>query len=199
MQVGKFLTIGIVLTAAAGFAAAPALADQNILLNPGFESGSLSPWFQDETFQGTENWNVTSADAHTGSFSATCVGDRSIRQNFTPTPASQITQIGFWLRQPSVGGTIGDSGSVAVKFFFPGGPITFFRNTSNAWQFYDVTEFLPANETLQGISIFGYSDDFGGENRTFLDDLVVQVVPEPSAMLLCLLGLLSLPMRGRWA
>ena len=39
----------------------------NILVNPGFETGALGPWFQDRVVTlGGEDWNVTSADAHSG-------------------------------------------------------------------------------------------------------------------------------------
>jgi hypothetical protein len=156
---------------------------ENILQNPGFESGQMAPWFEDQVFDGNEAWHVTSADAHSGLFGATAVGDRSIRQNFEPIPAIYISQIGFWLRQPSVGPPIADSGGIAVRFHFPQGPITFFQNTTNTWKFYDVTEFLPQNETLIGISIFGYGDTFGGENRTYLDDLTINAIPEPAIFL----------------
>lgn len=74
-----------------------------VLENAGFESGRLSPWFQeDPLLVGTENWNVTSADAHSGSFSATVVGDRSIRQDFGPIAAEDVEEISFWIKQPSV-------------------------------------------------------------------------------------------------
>jgi hypothetical protein len=71
-----------------------------ILSNPGFESGSLSPWFQDRDFGGVEAWNVTSSDAHSGTFSATDVGNKEIRQNFAAIPTSLITDISFWAKHP---------------------------------------------------------------------------------------------------
>src|SRR5205085_1450320 len=68
----------------------------NILANPGFESGALAPWFQSSDFCSSpapcENWNVTNSDAHSGTFSATDVGNKEIRQNFAaiPEPSSLL-------------------------------------------------------------------------------------------------------------
>src|SRR4051812_46259687 len=79
--------------------AAPGQAD--VLLNSGFESGSLSPWYQAADFSSIyEPWHVTNSDAHTGSFSATAIGDKLIEQDFAPIPVSSILEISLWLRQP---------------------------------------------------------------------------------------------------
>jgi hypothetical protein len=48
-------------------------ARADLLVNGGFETGALTPWFQARNFGGTENWNVTSAVSHSGTFSATNV------------------------------------------------------------------------------------------------------------------------------
>ena len=50
-----------------------------ILVNPGFETGALSPWAQARSFTGPEDWNVTSADTHTGEFSATDIGNKELK------------------------------------------------------------------------------------------------------------------------
>jgi hypothetical protein len=58
----------------------------NILSNGGFESSTLSPWYQSADYSGSENWNVTSAAAYTGAYSATDLGNKLIEQDFAPVP-----------------------------------------------------------------------------------------------------------------
>src|SRR5262245_43789577 len=89
--------------AIAALAAAPAIAG-NILLNPGFETGFLAPWYQGNDFGGPENWNVTSKEAHTGQFSATDVGNKQIRQDFAPVFVGDILEASLWIKNPDDGG-----------------------------------------------------------------------------------------------
>ena len=67
-----------------------ASCNADTIFNGGFETGSLSPWFQDQTlcFDKCENWNVTSLDSHSGIFSATDVGDNSLH---SPSKADRPT------------------------------------------------------------------------------------------------------------
>jgi len=110
----KFLVTATLIGALFGFLSVPAFA-VNILGNPGFETGSLPPWFEsqscDPSVPQCEDWNVTAADNHTpgGSFSATVVTSTStstfgagprLRQNFSPVPTSSITQVSFWNKYP---------------------------------------------------------------------------------------------------
>ena len=87
---------------------APTLLGANLLTNSGFESGALSPWFQDHVFGGGEDWNVTTADAHSGLYSATNTGNKEIRENFSPVPVQNITSISFWAKHVGNGDAFGD-------------------------------------------------------------------------------------------
>jgi hypothetical protein len=64
----------------------------NIIVNPIFEDGDLSPWY---------GWDITSADAHSALHSATVLGRfDKIRQDFSPILTDSINEISFWMRQP---------------------------------------------------------------------------------------------------
>src|SRR5262245_30557850 len=108
----KLLWIAGLVAGAAGASAG------NILQNPGFESGALGPWLQRCNFCGFPcgNWTGTSSDSHSGGFSAMDIGNIEIRQNFAPTPTSQITQVSYWLRHPDGGFNPG-----SVDFFYSDG------------------------------------------------------------------------------
>ena len=162
----------------------------NILVNSGFESGNLAPWFQDQDFSGTEDWNVTSADAHSGAFSATDVGDKSIRQNFSAVPTDDIVEISLWIKQPS------PTCCSALRFFYSDGSVggaSIFLSTPE-WEFFDVTDRLDPDKELSGFGIFGFLTV--GTPRTFVDDVSVNI-PEPTAGLLLTSGLIGLAINER--
>jgi len=170
---------------------APALGQINVLDNPGFESGDLIPWF-DSAGGGPEPWNVTSADAHSGSFSATCVGNRAVGQVFAPLPTSEILEVSFWLEQPAAPLSFeGDN----VEFFYlgAGSESISIRPSGPDWEFFDVTDALDAGEALVALRIWGYyCGDCIEENRTYVDDVSVLLIPEPTAFSLLAFGTLVL-------
>jgi hypothetical protein len=173
------------------------------ITNGGFETGSLSPWY--ENFVGSsgiiEHWNVTTADHHSGNYSATDIGNIELRQDFAGIPTSEILEISFWLKQPNMGistatlyyadNTTGSAGTLHL--------------TSDNWTQFDITASLAPGKNLTGLSVFGYSQSPNPElARTYLDDVVLQVqqtepqaVPEPSTMLLLASGLIGLAGYGR--
>lgn len=92
-------TILLLLGLALSLPAFPGLAlAVNILVNPDFESGALSPWYQAADYGGGEDWNVTSADVHSGQYSVTDAGNKLIAQDFAAVPVSLIFEASFWLR-----------------------------------------------------------------------------------------------------
>src|SRR5215203_1240470 len=147
-----------------------------VLLNSGFETGALSPWFQDRDFApGEENWHVTAASPHSGAFAATGIGNKEIRQNFAPVPTNSIQHVSFWARHET---TLVDL--LAVDFFYSDSTTNEFHvstQTTN-YEFFDVTSHLTAGKQLVGFSIFGNAN-----GRTFIDDATI-AVPEPSSLLL---------------
>jgi hypothetical protein len=151
-----------------------------IIINGGFESGQLGPWFQGGNFtsitENPENWNVISTDAHSGLYAATDVGNIELRQNFAPVPTSMIQDVSLWLRQP-----FGPSLS-AVYFHYSSSPDQFIRLDTHdtGWDFFDITSSLTPNKSLTGISIFGYSG--GSTARTLIDDVSLTLAPEPATV-----------------
>jgi hypothetical protein len=68
----------------------------NILLNPGFETGSLSPWYNNQNFGGSD-WTVTNSTSESGTYSATNFGNVELEQDFSGVAASLVTQVSFYL------------------------------------------------------------------------------------------------------
>lgn len=157
--------------------------------NGGFESGGLTPWFNANNFCGSacEAWNVTTADSHTGLYSATNRGNMEIRQNFSPILTSTITSFNFWMRRPE--------GGIAFAALYyndasDGGALV---TNTGAWGFYDMMPFLTAGAHLTGFSLYG-CDGCSGESRVYLDDVMLRstgVVPEPASIVLMASGLIG--------
>lgn len=181
------------LLTASLLAAVQMFADTNILANPGFESGTLSPWFNDRNFctGNCQPWAIDSTNPHSGSFDAMNVGNIELRQNFTPVAASSISQISFWMEHPDGAGL-----PMAIDLFYTNGEddeFTVFSNDAN-YDFFDITANLNTSLTLEAISFFGVSDS--GTSITFLDDVSILAggapppVPEPASLLMLGSGLL---------
>ena len=171
---------------AAGFAASADAA--NMVANPGFETGSLAPWFVDRNHASSgPTWTVTSVNPRSGSFDAT-VGDvYELRQNFSsPIPVSSITSLTFWWLTTNMAFDFfysDSSQNVENSVFGPG----------STWQIEDATSLLAPGQNLVAISFWGR----GGGNSS-LDDVTLDAtvstnpIPEPSSLLLlgtCLVGL----------
>jgi hypothetical protein len=159
-----------IVVAAWVMTAGTAFGQVNILENPGFETGSLDPWYQLNDFGGPENWNVTDADAHTGAFCATDVGNKLIVQDFDPTPVADILETSFWIKQPEIAIS-------AVYFAYSDGSSAenlVFLTTAD-WQFFDVTGLLAPGKNLTTFGLYGYIGGGEDEDRSYVDDWTVSI------------------------
>lgn len=155
----------------------------SVITNSDFESGSLLPWYQwidGGTYDGIEeDWNVTTSDSHTGSFSATVVGNKGLRQDFTPAPTENINTISFWMKHPNLTSPVAASG---VDFFYSDGTkSTVFISApgTTEWEFYDVTADLLLEKQLVSFSVTGYKSTDAAIDRAYFDSVTINAVPLP--------------------
>ena len=167
--------------ALAAFLACGAAAQaQNILANAGFETGSFSGWITGNTPV------VTTAEAHSGSFSAAALSGDSVGQTFAATSVAAVTEFSFWVKR--AGGAF-DS----INFSYSDGSSSFYLlnliGTGNDWAFVNLAPQLTAGKSLNGFSMFGTSP-----GPAYFDDfrLVAGAVPEPQTYALMLAGLAAM-------
>jgi|GEM_PF-2257205 len=146
----------------------------DILLNSGFESGTLSPWFQGRNFcggGGCEPWADLLYHPIQGSWDAGNEGNMELRQNFSATDTSTITRVAYWVRQPNA------AIAEAFDFFYTDGSdeeFVVFLNGAG-WQSFDVTADLAAGKSLTGFSLWGFSSSATTMPITFLDGVEILV------------------------
>jgi hypothetical protein len=184
--------------ACTAFIVATPAAATNVLDNPGFETGSLTPWYESASLSGGTDWFVTNADSQSGTYSAEDSGNIELRQDFAGVLGSSIDQVSFWARHPNDG----TNTALAYDFFYSDSTFAEFLVdlTGTDWNFFDVTAQLDPTRTLVGFSLFGNSS--GESPVTRVDNVVIDVaggVPEPGtwAMMILGFGLTGLVMRRR--
>ncbi|WP_261511047.1 T9SS type A sorting domain-containing protein [Chryseobacterium paludis] len=141
---------------------------QNLVQNPGFETGTLAPWAAGWSTSYTAP-NVI-ADAHTGAFGANYAATvtTGFYQNVNVTAGQQYT-LSFWFK---ISGT-GNGGRVWSNFLDAAdNPINLFTNASDdplrtynlylpksaAWQQKTITFTVPANATRLQLHLRAYSN-----------------------------------------
>ena len=135
-----------------------------LLVNPGFETGDLPPWY-------TEVWTIVTDNPHSGTYCAYVEGNNWIKQDFGGVPVSDITSVTFWSKQP-------EEAIQAIDFFYDDGTYTEdIVYPTSTWQQFDITSWLTSGSTLTGIRIWGYSG--GGPDETYIDDVSIQISGEP--------------------
>lgn len=158
----------------------------NLFSNPGFESGSLAPWFQSGG-SGSENWNVTMASPYSGSFCATAVGNVEIRQDVTPTLGSLITELSYWIKD-------GDPAGIhqVTVFYSDSSSNSDVIISDTVWTQFNSTSIINPAKTVVAFSIYGYAGGGPEEDRSSLDNAVMNAVPEPGTLIAIGFGLAAL-------
>jgi hypothetical protein len=155
----------------------------NLLGNAGFESGTIAPWVSSE-------WQVVSDTAHSGIYSARVVGNYAIYQAFAPTPVGLITEVSVWLKQDPA-----DISYLAIRYSDSTEDYELVHPTNTEFNKYDLTGVLNPSKTAVGFIAYGYSG--GANGPTWIDDVNVQAVPEPTSVGALALGGFLLARRRR--
>jgi hypothetical protein len=143
-------------------------SDDELLTNGGFETGSFLPWYHDGA------WTISTTMPHSGTYCAYDVGNHWLRQDITPTPASQIVSVTLWCRQP-------EAEISAIDFFYEGGGYSedIIWPTEN-WQQFNVTSFIDPGTIVTGIRVWGYVGGPVGPDETFFDDISIETAGIPN-------------------
>ncbi len=165
----------------------PAAASANLLVNPGFETGNFSGW----TRYAFGSENVSNANPHAGQYEARITNYGWITQTVNLTPNATY-KLSSYLYMPQDGG----DASISITFYNAAGTTSFQQERS--WQRipgdaqYDKIE----TDWLVAPSYTAYakvqcSVASAGSYIDF-DDVSLDVIPEPSSLLLLLSALTGL-------
>ena len=142
----------------------------NLLVNPGFETGSLSPWALGRNFCSTscKPWAAVKAMPKAGKYDAGDEGNAEMVQDFTATSTSSLTKVAFYCRHPA------GSEPTAADFFYSDGTDDEFVafTTDTSWDLLDLTVDLAAGKMLDGFSVWGFSGTVANQN-TFIDNALI--------------------------
>ena len=168
--------------AAAGLVLLSGIAYGNqILLNPDFESGLMSPWATDNSYQ-TGNWTVINSGCESGTHCLTGTGNIGLVQTFGGIPTASLLGVTFWVHPDSA--TPGQ-GVTAALLYSGGTDYITVNPTHGTWDFVNLTPSLRAADTLIGVEVFGYS----GYSVELDNFSILASVPEPGTMWLLAAGL----------
>jgi PEP-CTERM motif len=174
-SMNKRILLIIAVLASAGLSARA----QNLVTNPGFETGNFSGWMQ---FGDTSFTDIQTFDVHSGTYAAEfgpATSDGGIAQEIATIPG-QLYTLSFWLDNRDT------SGNNHMSVFFGG--VTFLSLT-NAPSFpytqYSFTLMATATPSLLQFSFYNPPSWFD------LDDVSV-TVPEPGTLGLIALGALGI-------
>jgi hypothetical protein len=185
----------------AAFVVATPAAATNVLQNPGFETGLLTPWYQNASYSDGTDWFVTSGVCQSGTYCAEDTGNKELRQDFAGVAASSVLQVSFWAEHPNAL----TQPDLAYDFYYSDNTYAEFlvQLVGTDWNFFDVTAQLDAAKTLIGFSVFGNDTSFGSPPVTRVDNLLIDVpgaggVPEPATWAMMLLGFGAMGVSLRW-
>lgn len=143
----------------------------NAIVNPGFETGTMSGWIP-------ATWSVATVIPHTGVYDAydrggSGGGGLCLRQNFAPPiDSDDVTAFTFWLRQ------IDDLGIAQVILFHQNTGVSVgvaFPNQNDTWTFEDFTSLRRPNDLITGCHVCGFGGGTPTPDDSWVDDFVLEV------------------------
>jgi len=156
------LALGMVAVAFAGVAGGEAA---EVLTNPGFETGSFTPWTTDGT------WGIETSNCHSGSYCASDIGNYYIRQTFPGVPGSAVASITLWMRQPDA-----QISMVILRYSDDSNDWSGLLYPTASWTRFDVTNALNRSKSLTAIEIWGFVNGDTIPDITVVDDVSIQTV-----------------------
>jgi hypothetical protein len=120
----------------------------SIFVNPGFESGSLSPWV-------TSGATISAAAAQSGTYAAQTNGNFFLEQTISPVPVSQLESASFWTWHNA-----NDLPSLLVEWQYSDatkGSMTLTNAQLDGWKQIDLLAKLDPNKSLTKLKLWGYA------------------------------------------
>jgi len=139
---------------------------QEVLQNAGFETGSLSPWYTTASM-----WNITTVFQHSGTYCAADTNNYWIRQDFSAVPVESIISITIWSRQAPY-----RAGGYLQAFDLMYTDMSYYENVvfpTNNWQQWNITSWLTAGKSLNGLRIWGFWCSDTLLDSTYTDDVSI--------------------------
>ncbi len=170
-----------------------------ILVNGNFETGTISPWTNNSTYDPTgTGWSITSSNCFSGTYCVTDMGNVGLMQTFAGVAVANITDVSFYqMTLLTLPGTAVDfyyQGQGVREVVVPGVPST------GGWDFFDATSYLLPNYTLVGFEVYGIGNSVGTNgitttNPVQYDNLSITTntaTPEPGTLALFGCGLFGI-------
>ena len=179
----------------------PSLSLGSVIINAGFDTGSLVPWYVDRVFGTNRGWNIGGIDPQSGSYYAFNAGRIELRQNFTPVLGNEITSFSFFVTEQ-----FANRGNPWIEVFYADGTSTGLQdvvldplhatggtNSGWIWDEIDLLPYVDKSRGVSGVSIVGIPS-----NTLCVDTFTLATVPEPLSSSLVLTSLaVLLPRRRR--